>query len=129
MARDETADEPVPLASLATHAIRSEVGPLLETVERDPLLALVELKQPRSIRCVEPGVSTEERVWLEGASVQQEQSFLLKAKESPPSPRSIETGPLVGPGGYVARTGWWRRPSNHARDKREAIQWPWSRNH
>ena len=105
MARAETTDEPVPLASLVMHAIRSEVGPLLETVERDQLVALVELKQPASIRCVEPDVSTKECAWLAGLSVQQEQSFLLKAKELPPSPRSIETGPLVGPGEYGERAG------------------------
>lgn len=102
MARAETTDEPVPLASLVMHAIRSEVGPLLETVERDQLVAL---KQRVSIRCVEPDVSTKECAWLAGLSVQQEQAFLLKAKELPPSPHSIETGPLVGPGEYVARTG------------------------
>ncbi len=38
-------DEPVPLTSLVMHAIRSEVSPLLETVERD---LLVVLKRPRS---------------------------------------------------------------------------------
>lgn len=102
MARAETTDEPVPLASLVMHAIRSEVGPLLETVERDQLVAL---KQRVSIRCVEPDVSTKECAWLAGLSVQQEQAFLLKAKELPPSPHSIQTGPLVGPGEYVARTG------------------------
>ena len=102
MARAETTDEPVPLASLVMHAIRSEVGPLLETVERDQLVAL---KQPVSIRCVEPDVSRKECAWLAGLSVQQEQSFLLKAKELPPSPRSIETGPLVGPGEYGERAG------------------------
>ncbi|MBX3305888.1 MAG: hypothetical protein KF751_07525 [Nitrospira sp.] len=44
--------------------IRSEVGPPLETVERDQLLVLVELEQLRSIRCVEPDVPTQKCAWL-----------------------------------------------------------------
>ncbi|HBH81450.1 MAG TPA: hypothetical protein DDY39_16620 [Nitrospira sp.] len=82
--------------------IRSEVGPPLETVERDQL---VELEQPRSIRCVEPDVPRQKCAWLVKSLVSLQLAPLLKAKGLPPSPHSIETGPLVGPGEYVVRTG------------------------
>lgn len=64
MARAEGSDQPVPLASLVMPAIRSEVGPPLETVEQEQLLVLVELEQLRSIRCVEPDVPTQKCAWL-----------------------------------------------------------------
>jgi hypothetical protein len=86
-------------------AIRSEAGPPLETVERDQLVVQVELEQPRSIRCVEPDVPTQKCAWLVKSLVSLQLAPLLKAKELPPSPHSIETGPLVGPGEYVVRTG------------------------
>ena len=57
-------DQSVPLASLVMPVIRSEVGPPLETVERDQLVVLVELEQLRSIRCVEPDVPTQKCAWL-----------------------------------------------------------------
>ncbi len=102
MAPAAMTDEPVPPTSRVVHVIRSEAGPPLGTAEGDQLSASVELKQPRSIRYVEPIESMKGYAWLAGSLVHWEQPLFLKATALPPSPHSIGTVPLVEPDVYAA---------------------------